>query len=406
MIKTDSNEGCVDTLGYSLVLIVIAGITNSCLEPFNADVPANKLNLLVVDGYINAGPGKTRITLSKISPLSFSQNIDFETDAEVSIETETDESYLLSEIGSGLYQSEELNLPTDKQYRLHIKLSNGKEYRSEMMNVKVTPPIDTIAWEWKPDLLYIYAYAHDAQNSTRYYSWSYEEDWEIRAQYRPDLKYNGDTIILRATELPEPRGMDTLLDMSICYKSGKSKIMNFATTKLQASDSVKHAVRKMSHAAEERQIRYSMLLHQHALTEEEFDYLTLVEKNSTQVGSFFDPMPSQLFGNIHRTNEPDETVIGYVGVYTTEHKRLFLHGDLLPPAPIQEKCEPLDFLNTKENLALNLSGKPPVYIPFKTYYQGNPPRPWVQALPRQCMDCRTNATVPRPDYWREFFLDP
>jgi hypothetical protein len=110
-------------VGLFVVLIVIGGITNSCLEPFNADVPANKLNLLVVDGYINAGPGKTRITLSKISPLSFSQNIDFETDAEVSIETETDESYLLSEIGSGLYQSEELNLPTDKQYRLHIKLS-------------------------------------------------------------------------------------------------------------------------------------------------------------------------------------------------------------------------------------------------------------------------------------------
>jgi hypothetical protein len=75
-------------------------LPNSCLEPFNADVPANKLNLLVVDGYINAGPGKNpHHIIKKYRPLSFSQNIDFETDAEVSIETETDESYLLSEIG-------------------------------------------------------------------------------------------------------------------------------------------------------------------------------------------------------------------------------------------------------------------------------------------------------------------
>jgi hypothetical protein len=120
-----------------------------------------------------------------------------------------------------------------------------------------------------------------------------------------------------------------------------------------------------------------------------------LKKIRPQVGSFFDPMPSQLFGNIHRTNEPDETVIGYVGVYTTEHKTIISSWRFTSTSSYTGKVRAIRFSKyQKENLALNLSGKPPVYIPFKTYYQGNPPRPWVQALPRQCMDCRTNATVP------------
>lgn len=393
---------------YLFFLSFFGVLLYACLEPFEPSIPAKDLNVLVVDGYINAGPGKTRIVLSKVSTLQNSNQIQSVQDASVSIISDNNESYSLAEFANGVYESGELNLPTDKKYRLDIKLANGKEYQSELMSVKITPLIDTIVWEEKPDQLYLYGVSHDETASTLYYKWWLEEDWEIRVKYLAYLKYNGDTIILREEELPLPRGTDTLRDMSICFKSGKSNKLNIASTRNTLNDSVKQVVRTLSYADERVQVRYSMLLYQRTLTEDEYNYLELIEKNSTQMGSFFDPMPSQLFGNIKQADDPNELVIGYVGVYTTVSKRLFLHGDAISKrAPIQEKCPPFDFPNEKELLKQYLSGKPPAQIPYKLYYLDNDPtKPMVQSLPRECMDCRSSTTVPRPDYWREFFVDP
>lgn len=399
------NKGILKTLPvFVLVSVFIWG----CLDPFAPNVNQRDLNVLVVDGYINAGPGKTRIALSKLSPLSQSDNILQEEDAYVTIESDANESYPLTEVLSGIYESEALALSTDKKYGLYIKLANGNEYRSELLDVKVTPPIDTITWAEEPNQLTIYANTHDQTNATVYYKWWSDENWEIRVKYLAYLKYNGDTVILREEEEPQPRGSDTLRAMSICFKGAKSSKLNILSTAQQVNDSVKHPVRALSYADEQIQVRYSMLLYQRALTRDEYNYLTLMEKNSTQMGSFFDPMPSQLFGNIHRTSDSEETVVGYVGVYTTVSKRLFLHGDSVSRRVlIQEKCEPVDFRNTKELLAQFLGGKPPALIPYKLYNLDNDPfKPMVQALPRECMDCRSSTTIPRPSYWREFFLDP
>lgn len=393
---------------YLLFLSFFGVLLYACLEPFEPSIAAKDLNVLVVDGYINAGPGKTRIVLSKVSTLQNSNQIQSVQDASVSIVSDNNESYSLAESANGVYESGELNLPTDKKYRLDIKLANGKEYQSELMSVKVTPPIDSIFWEEKPDQLYIYGTSHDETASTLYYKWWSQEDWEVRAQYPPYLKYNGDTIILRESESPVA-GPDTLRKMTICFQSAESNKLLMASTKLLEADSVKHPVRILSYAEQQIQIRYSLLLHQRTLTEDEYNYLLLMEKNSTQAGSFFDPMPSQLFGNLYATSDRDETVVGYVGVYTTATKRLFLHGSSLRRrTPIQEKCEGIDFPNKKEVLKQFLSGYPPDYIPYRLYYLDNDiTKPMVEALPRiPCMDCRTQQSRPRPDYWNEFFIDP
>lgn len=393
---------------YLFFLSFFGVLLYACLEPFEPSIPAKDLSVLVVDGYINAGPGKTRILLSKVSTLQTSNQIQYVEDALVSIVSDNSESYSLAESTSGVYESGELNLPTDKKYRLDIKLTNGKKYQSELMSVKITPLIDTIVWEERPDQLYIYGVSHDETASTLYYKWWSEEDWEIRVKYLAYLKYNGDTIILREEELPLPRGTDTLRAMSICFKSGKSNKLNIASTRNNINDSVRQTVATFSYGDERIQVRYSMLLHQRTLTEDEYNYLELIEKNSTQMGSFFDPMPSQIFGNIKQADNDNELVIGYVGVYTTVSKRLFLQGDAISKKALtQEKCRPFDFPNEKELLKQYLGGNPPTQIPYKLYYLDDDiTKPRVQSLPRGCMDCRSSTNVPRPDYWREFFVDP
>ncbi|MEJ7664694.1 MAG: DUF4249 family protein [Hymenobacter sp.] len=49
---------------------------------------------------------------------------------------------------------------------------------------------------------------------------------------------------------------------------------------------------------------YSILVRQYALTPEEFAYWDKLRKNTENLGTLFDPLPSQLSGNVHRLTMP------------------------------------------------------------------------------------------------------
>lgn len=379
-----------------LVFIFLSTAFYACVEPFDAHVSAKKLDVLIVDGFINIGPGKTRIILSKLNSLDEEQLIQYENDAEVRIESNLDETFSLTESESGIYTSSELNLPADKQYRLYVKLSNGKEYRSEFLIPKITPPIDSVHWEYKPDLLYIYANAHDQTGKSRYYWWGYQEDWQIKTPFKADLKYD-------PAESPSifPRPDPEMLAMHNCWKKVKSDGLIFGSTITLTDDNIKFPIVRLPHASEKISVKYSIIVSQHTMTEDEFNYLTLMNKNTSQTGSFFDPMPSQLFGNVNRINNSEEIVIGYVGAYTTEKTTLFILAEELPPSDVsQPNCikDLIQFPDTPENRALKLGGNNPVYIPYQLI--SDPFNPMIIAMPaRDCMDCRSSLTGPRPDYW-------
>ncbi len=365
----------------------------ACIEPFDAEVSANQLDILIIDGYVNVGPGETRIVLSKVSSLNAEDRIVYEENAEVRIEDEDEETFFLTETSPGIYKSGELNLPVDKKYRLYVKLLNGKEYYSELQTPKITPPIDSVHWEYKPDQLYIYANAHDLTGESRYYRWGYQEDWQIKTPYKAELKYDPNenpTIFPR----PDPE----MLAMHNCWKNTQSYGLIFGSTTVLATDIIKFPIISIPHSSEKTSVKYSIIVSQHTMTEDEFNYLTLMIKNTTQTGSFFDPMPSKLFGNIKRINS-DETVIGYVGVYSTQKATLFILQEELPPGDVtQPKCETITFDDTPENRALNLGGNRPAYIPYQII--DDPLFPRIVAMPAgDCMDCRTDRTGPRPDYW-------
>ena len=383
------------TIKHFIIFILTAVLMCSCLEPFEADVSASQLDVLIIDGYINVGPGETRITLSKVSGLDQADKVRYEEDAEVFIQNNSGEGFLLNESEDGLYTSGELNLPADKQYRLYIILSNGKEFHSELQSPKITPVIDSIHWEFRPDLLYIYAKAHDATGATRYYGWKYREDWQVKSPFKADLMYTG---FGRIEERPDP----WMLPMHNCWKKLESKQIVFSSTTLQQDDYINFPVVTIPHNSEKTAVKYSVIIEQHTITEDEFNYLTLMNKNSTQTGSFFDPMPSQLFGNIKRIDNPKETVIGYVGVYTTQKDTLFiLKAELPADNGFQINCPTIEFTKTIENCDTYLGGNPPPYIPYQQYSPSGDPADLivVAMVTKDCMDCRSNATGPRPDFW-------
>lgn len=381
-------------LNCNTIFVIVLGVGfSSCIEPFNPSITAQNLNSLVVEGYINAGPGVTTVTLSKAQLLDQGSEINREKNASVWIENDAGDAFPLFEVENGKYSSQELSLPLDKQYRLYIQLTSGQEFRSQFLQVKVTPPIDSLSWEWKPDKLYLYVNTHNNERASLYYQWSYREDWQIRSQELSQLVYREDTI--------RQRPSDELLRMLNCWKSAASSALIFSSSKLLQEDVMKFPIRSLTHGAEQNRVKYSIIVNQHTLTKEEYNYLTLIVKNSTQVGSFFDPMPSQVFGNIVNLNNSNEQVIGYVGVYTTQSDTLFIYADDLPSAPAQESCDTIHFQNNPENLEEFLGGSIPPFIPYNTYYKtvDGISIPMVIGMIPYCLDCRLRGTNIKPGYW-------
>ena len=68
-----------------------------------------------------------------------------------------------------------------------------------------------------------------------------------------------------------------------------------------------------------------------------------LKKNTEQLGSIFDALPSQINGNIHSATNPSEPVIGYISVGNVSSQRIFITKQQLPsswiPTPTYLYCQ-------------------------------------------------------------------
>ena len=70
---------------------------------------------------------------------------------------------------------------------------------SDYVELKATPPIDSITYGKSPksDGLTIYMHAHDPANNTRFYQWTYQETWEYTAGYFSSLKIKDGVVVVQ-----------------------------------------------------------------------------------------------------------------------------------------------------------------------------------------------------------------
>ena len=117
-----------------------------CTDPYLPDAIATPPSYLVVDGFLNS-QGVSTIVLSRTAALAAKTAPPVETKATVYIEDKVGTRLLLAESSvKGTYTSAALTLNPARTYRLHLNTLAGKEYVSEFVPVKNTPPIDAVTW--------------------------------------------------------------------------------------------------------------------------------------------------------------------------------------------------------------------------------------------------------------------
>lgn len=385
-----------------IALILFFATIISCKKPYTPAAVTAPNNYLVVEGVINAGNDSTHIKLSRTVNLSSGVTVNPETGATVTIENDQNLSFSLKEISKGDYTTAALNLDTTRKYRLRIKTGKQQEYLSDFVQVKITPPIDSIGFSQTANGISIYANTHDPANSTRYYRWAYNETWQFHAKYQSTYVSNGTAIVFRTPEQ----------DIYSCFANhGSSTILLGSSAKLAKDVIFQAPITTIVSTSEKIETKYSILLHQYALTTEAYNFWVNLKKNTEQLGSIFDAQPSNINGNIHNIANAAEPVIGYISASSIQEKRVFISREQLPVSwmatyPYSCTADSILFDQPQGRITAHpvqemLVPLPNSIIPIQPFTKdGAAGALGFLASSTECVDCTIRGAKTRPVFWK------
>jgi len=401
---------------YLLMFVVVVAV--SCKKPYYPPVSSSSGSFLVVEGMINSGADSTFIKISRTVKLTDKVAVKPELNAIVTVQGDQNSSYPLTELGNGSYACAGLNLDNAHKYRLSIRTAKNEQYVSDYMEVLNSPPIDTVSYDINGTVfgpgLNVYVSTHDPTNKVRYYRWDYQETWIIHANYSSYFKSNGDTVLGR-----------NLVDDNItyCWQSDASSNILLGSSAKEAQDVIANApVISINSTSEKVGDEYSIQVRQYALTTDAYNFYVNLKKNTEQLGSVFDALPSEINGNIHSVTNPSEPVIGYISVGSTSKQRIFVSNRVLPnwhATPFYSNCK-LEFdwdsnpqqkccfynFGTSNNqvdayINYNIGHYINPFIPIDAIViMPNTPPIGYTASTRECVDCTLRGSNKKPAFWK------
>lgn len=303
-----------------LVLCLLMGIgtLSGCVEEFEADIPTDDSDLLVVEGTISAGQMNT-FYLSRTQDLR-SYVPKMVSGARVSVQG-SDGSLFMAQNSdaNGSYSCWIDNLSPDVTYWLHIEL-DGEVYESEPQKPLPTEKITEVRGvqntpESNIDVLVTTDVPFESDH-VNYYSWRYDETWEVRAECSTIMYYDVEqrARVYLATLFPvrgwlDATGTTIMVGASSNYEG--QRIQGLKLYDINRSDS------RMYH-------RYSGQIYQRAISKAEYEYELARRQAGSEMGGLFTPQPSALPTNIHCITS-SKHVIGFVGCsLNTSKYRFFL----------------------------------------------------------------------------------
>jgi hypothetical protein len=364
-------------------LSCVAVFTQGCVEPFSPPEVNSDAGYLVIDGFLNAGADTSILILSHTQSASAEQAKAYETGAKITVEEEQGGIYSFTEKGAGTYFLPPQQFNLSGKYRLYVKTIAGKEYQSDFVEVKNTPPIDSIAGRLDPrqDAMVMLVNTHDPKNQTQFYRWKFEETWEYRTAFYSNLK-------VMTNEAGRPEIVTRTEPINVCWRTIRSANILLGSTIKLAQDIIKDLpITTVPIATNKLYFKYSILVKQYGLSLDAFEYWTSLAKSTEITGSLFDPLPSTITGNIKNISDPQDLVFGYFSAAVEQKKRIFL----TPALGAFPTCTAPDTLTLEEAALSSAILLNTVGIRFDS----------VTISSGFCADCRAQGGVTtKPSFWQ------
>lgn len=358
----------------------------SCISQFTPEIVTQD-RFLTVNGLITDENRRYEIKLTYSKPLDETSAEEPARGALVSVLDDMGNSWAFAEVKPGIYRSDSTQFrgTPGNTYTLRIQ-HKGNEYESAPCLLRAAPPIDTVTHEIldreinasgdKKKVVRVAVNSYDPGSQTHYFRWTFDETWELH------LPFN-------------------LLDYytAVCWTSDKSHEILIANTEALKEDRITDfTLTEFDNSSDRGQYKYSMLVHQHSVSSEEYEFWDKVKKVSENTGGLYDVIPAAVPGNVKSTSDPSDLVLGYFSVSGVTSKRIFIRSPLLVPDLYHDKCveevvarnSPIIGLGT-EIWAINQ-----IADEFGNLF-------WELTRNKACIDCAMFASNVKPDYWDEGF---
>jgi hypothetical protein len=373
------------------ILILLMVLCGSCIEPFNPQIEESQ-EVLVINGIITDRSGLHHVVISRSTPYN-DPSFAPVTGCVVTVQDEKGQVVGYSETSPGVYEAylESGFLQVGKSYALFASTPEGNEYRSDYDSLLACPPVDNIYYELKshettdPDITLhgaqFYMDVKGTSETASNYRWLLEETWEYTAPYVADLVWFGGEVLPNLSD-----------SMYTCYMTNPVKDLFSASTRyLSVNHLYRNPLHYVSNESPRLRIKYSVLVEQHSLTNQAFDYWDHLKSQSGEGGGLYESQPSSTIGNIYNVNDPSEKVLGYFYATQVQQERLALEAisefELPRYQCVLDTIQSLNELDTSYPhflFSLSPMGSGPPYLHGRI----------------QCFDCRLyGGTTTPPEFW-------
>ena len=377
------------SIGY-LVFVLFATLV-ACRTPYEPEVPATELRILVVEGYLDTEGLKSELKLSRTAPLGAQSAFVPELRAKVTLKSVGGQVFPLTETGLGTYVFER-NIDEKQNYVLEIELSSGERYVSEQMQPIVTPEIIDAGFKRDEEGVEVYVSTQGNANADDFL-WTFQETWIYRPRIRSPYIY--------VPELRDVRERKEAEQNSLCFKSEPSPgILLETSSRFKDQVVFQKTITEIPVGDERIMERYSILVSQKGLASKDVPFWEILKKNTEDIGSIFSPLPSLIGGNIQSLDAAKNPVIGQVSLGVIRQKRIYIN---------QVQVSPWNYLDPKFN-DCTIGEDAVLAKDYQTIF-GNgavvPTRPLMVGTtiigyypsPKKCTDCSLYASKLKPTFW-------
>jgi hypothetical protein len=151
----------------------------------------------------------------------------------------------------------------------------------------------------------------------------------------------------------------------------------------------------ISNQTDRLELKYSLLVNQYSLNEDEYLYWEKLQNMSEQVGGLYDMIPSGVPSNVYCVDNPNEKVMGYFSVSANSSKRIFIKDRFAGIIdPYTNATCIADTVFGGGNIPNLNVGAWVIITNFMPPYR-------VITRTKGCADCTVRGTTIEPDFWKE-----
>jgi hypothetical protein len=362
-------------------------LLSGCITRFIPETTENQ-ELIVVEGLVTDQPEPNIVKLSKSMPLGKKSTAIPLNGCNVYISDNFGNTTFLEQTDPGTYSSDPALFRgiAGRKYTLKIVTNTntlrGYTYQSLPMELKPVPSIDTIYYKkilLQPpagnlpaqEACQIYLDTHDEEDKCKFYRWDFSETWEFQLPFSYPLN-------------------------KTCWLTAGSASINIKNTNILSENRINGLkVNYINSESDKLKVKYSIMVNQYSVNQNEFDYWEKLQSFTEEVGSLYDITPASIPSNIFCIENPGEPALGYFSVSAKSSKRIMIDEYFSGIVNLYSDCISDTIYNGAEISGL---GSYTWILEDRPWPPTNPPYQVITKI-RGCADCTIRGTNIKPDFW-------